>query len=109
MVAYYVAWYMRQAWSPLLFTDEDQEGKKTRDPVAPAKRSDGALQKVQSKCLNDGTEVHSFQTLLKLMSQIVRNQCRIPGAGPDELTFEVVTTPNEKQKRAYDLLKNIAL
>jgi len=30
-----VAWYMRQAWSPLLFTDEDQEGKKTRDLVAP--------------------------------------------------------------------------
>jgi hypothetical protein len=64
---------------------------------------------VRSKRLNDGTEVHSFQTLLKLMSQIVRNECRLPGAGHDEPTFDIVTTPNEKQKRAYDLLKNISL
>jgi transposase len=109
MLAYYVEWHMREAWRPLLFADEDWDAKKTSDPVAPAKRSEAALQKVQSKRLNDGTEVHSFQTLLKLMSQIVRNECCLPGAGPDEPTFDIVTTPNEKQKRAYDLLENISL
>jgi len=109
MLAYYVEWHMREAWRPLLFADEDRERAKTRDPVAPAKRSDAALQKVQSKRLDDGTEAHSFQTLLKLMSQIVRNECLVKGAGADEPTFEIVTTPNEKQKRAYDLLENIAV
>ena len=109
MLAYYVEWYMREAWNPLLFADEEKERKKTSDPVAPAKRSDAALRKVRSKRLDDGTEVHSFQTLLKVMSQIVRNECRLPGADPKEPTFEIVTTPNEKQKRAYDLLKNITL
>ena len=108
-LAYYVEWYMREAWRPLLFTDEDTERKKTSDPVAPANRSDAALQKVRSKRLDDGTEVHSFQTLLKLMSQIVRNECRISDAGSDEPTFEIVTTPSENQQRAYNLLDNITL
>ena len=109
MLAYYVEWHMREAWRPLLFTDEALDRKKTSDPVAPAKRSEGALKKVQSKRLDDGSEAHSFQTLLKLLSQIVRNECRLRSADPDVPTFEVLTTPNEKQQRAYDLLKNIIL
>lgn len=109
MLAYYVEWYMREAWRPLLFCDEDQEAKKTRDPVAPAKRSEAALRKVHSKKLDDGTAVHSFQTLLKILSTIVRNVCRVPGAGPDAPTFHVVTTPDPTQQRAYDLLETITV
>ena len=107
MLAYYVEWHMREAWSPLLFVDEDQEAKKNGDPVAPAERSPAALQKAKSKCLDDGTEAHSFHTLLKLMSQIVRNECRVKDSDPDAPTFEIVTTPSAKQKQAYDLLKTI--
>ncbi|MDM8554301.1 hypothetical protein QUF75_06185 [Desulfococcaceae bacterium HSG7] len=62
-----------------------------------------------SKRLEDGNLVHSFQTLLKLMSQIVRNECRLRNADPNEATFEIVTTPNEKQQLAYGLLKNISV
>jgi len=108
VLAYYVEWHMREAWRPLLFCDEDQEAKKTRDPVAPAKRSDAAMRKVHSKKLDDGTEVHSFQTLLKTLSTIVRNVCRAPGDNP-ETTFQVVTTPDSKQQRAFDLLDTIIL
>ena len=39
MLAYYVEWNMREAWRPLMFTDQEQQAKQTRDPVAPAKRS----------------------------------------------------------------------
>ncbi|MFH1725619.1 MAG: IS1634 family transposase [Elusimicrobiota bacterium] len=109
MLAYYVEWYMREAWRPLLFCDEDQEAKKTRDPVAPAKRSKPALSKVHFRVLDDGSEVHSFQTLVKLLSTVVRNVCRVPIDGPNASTFEVVTTPNAKQQRAYDLLETIAV
>ena len=42
---------MREAWRSVLFCDEAQELKKTRDPVAPAKRSKAALEKVHSKVL----------------------------------------------------------
>ena len=107
MLAYYVQWHMLEAWRPLLFCDEDQEAKATRDPVAPAQRSAGAHQKVHSKTLEDGSEVHSFQTLLKLLTGIVRNVCRVPGAPSDAPTFDVVTTPSAKQQRAYELLGTI--
>ena len=78
MLAYYVEWHMVQAWRELLFADEDQTAKRTRDPVAPAKRSDSALRKAHTRVLPDSTPVHSFQTLLCELSTIVRNTCRMP-------------------------------
>ena len=109
LLAYYVQWHMLEAWRPLLFSDEDLEAKTTRDPVAPARRSEAAEHKALSRTLEDGSQVHSFRTLLKLLSGIVKNICRIPAAGPDAPTFEVVTTPNPKQQSALDLLKTIQL
>ena len=108
LLAYYVEWHMREAWRPLLFSDEDQAAKLTRDPVAPATRSAAALRKVHTKVLDDGTPVRSFSTLLKDLSRIVRNVCRPRGAEPEAPTFEIVTTPHPTQQRAYDLLKTIA-
>jgi transposase len=109
LLAYYVEWHMREAWRPLLFADEDQPAKATRDPVAPAARSEAALRKVHAKVLDDGTVVHSFRTLVTELSGIVRNVCRRQGAGPDEPTFEILTTPDPKQQRAYDLLERITV
>lgn len=109
MLAYYVEWHMREAWRSVLFCDEDQARKKTRDPVAPATRSKAALEKVHSKTLADGSAVHSFQTLLKQLSTIVRNRCRVPTDGPDAPIFDVVTTPTAEQQRAYGLLEKIAV
>ncbi len=109
LLAYYVEWHMREAWRPLLFGDEDQAAKRTRDPVAPAKRSPAALRKVHTKVLDDGTPVHSFPTLLKELSSIVRNVCRPRSAGAEAPTFELTTTPTPTQHRAYELLKTITV
>jgi len=109
MLAYYVQWHMLAAWRELLFCDEDQDAKTTRDPVAPAQRSQSALHKAHSHTLNDGSDVHSFQTLLHHLSTIVRSICRIPGANVDTPPFEVATKPNAKQQRAYELLKTISV
>jgi transposase len=109
MLAYYVEWHMREAWRPLLFADEDQAAKATRDPVAPAKRSEKALQKVHTKTLDDGTPAHSFRTLLQELSTIVSNECRARGSSVDVPTFHIVTTPSPAQQRAYDLLKTITV
>ncbi len=76
MLAYYIKWHMMEAWRPLLFADEDQQTKQTRDPVAPAKRSSEAQEKAQRKQLPDGSPVHSFQSLLRNLATIVRNTCR---------------------------------
>lgn len=109
MLAYYVEWHMIEAWRPLLFADEDQAAKATRDPVAPAKRSATALRKVHTHTLDDGTPAHSFRTLLTHLSGIVRNTCRLPDAPADAPTFQMVTTPDPTQQRALDLLENISV
>jgi transposase len=107
MLAYYVEWHMRQAWRELMFADEDQAAKFSRDPVAPAKRSEAAMKKVLSRTLEDGTPAHSFQTLLRELETVVRNTCRTPNSTSDAPTFQLTTKQNEKQKRALELIDQI--
>ena len=107
MLAYYVEWHMRQAWRGLMFADEDQAAKVTRDPVAPARRSDAALKKVARRTLEDGSPVHSWHSLMADLSTIVRNACRTPGAPADAPTFEITTTASTTQKRALELIDQI--
>ncbi len=107
VLAYYVEWHMSEAWRPLLFADQDQQAKASRDPVAPAQRSRAAMQKVHARHLDDGSPVHSFRTLLKHLGNIVRNTCRCPDAGPQGPTFYKTTTPNTKQQQALNLLRTI--
>jgi transposase len=109
MLAYYVEWHMREAWRELMFADTDQQAKASRDPVAPARRSKAALVKAARHRLDDGTPVHSFATLMAELATIVRNTCRTPQAGLDAPTFEVLTTPNPQQQRAFELLQQIRL
>ena len=109
MLAYYVEWYMREVWRELMFADTDQAAKATRDPVAPAQRSEAAQAKAARHTLDDGTPAHSFSTLLAELAGIVRNTCRTPQAGPDAPTFQVVTTPTAQQQRALELLKQIQM
>ncbi|RKE25917.1 transposase [Paraburkholderia sp. BL23I1N1] len=109
MLAYYVEWHMREAWRELMFADTDNQAKAGRDPVAPARRSQAALAKVARHTLDDGTPAHDFATLLNELATIVRNTCRTPNAGPEAPTFEILTTPNAKQQRAFELLQQIHL
>lgn len=106
-LAYYVEWHLREAWRDLMFADTEQQAKTTRDPVAPATRSDAALAKVHSRALADGTPAHSFATLMAELATLVRNTCRAPSAGADAPAFEVVTTPNAQQQRAFELVRAI--
>jgi len=107
MLAYYVEWHLREAWRPLLFSDEDQAAKAERDPVAPAERSAKAMEKVSSKTLPDGTPAHSFGTLLDELATVVRNSCRAPLE--NSATFDLLTTTTPLQRRAFELVDSIAL
>jgi len=105
MLAYYVEWHMRKALAPLLFDDEDQHTAKTQrsSVVAPAQRSDSALQKARRKRTEDGYPVHSFRTLLQDLATVCKNriQPKLPGALP----FDKVTLKTPLQQRAFDLLR----
>jgi hypothetical protein len=98
---------MMEAWRPLLYADEDQDLKALRDPVASARRSDSAMKKVSTKQLEDGSRVYSFQGLLDHLAAIVRATCRCPSDNDPSATFTMITKPNPKQQKAYDLLKTI--
>ena len=106
-LAYYVEWHMREAWRELMFADVDQAAKATRDPVAPAGRSQAALHKLASHTVDDGAPAHSFSTLMAELATIVRNTCRTSSAGPTAPTFNILTTPNATQRHALDLIKQI--
>ena len=109
MLSYYVEFHMREAWRELIFADEDQEAKLTRDPVAPAKRSQAAMDKVSSRTFEDGSPVHSFRTVLSTLSTVVRNTCQLPGNCDPDACFDMITTPNNVQRRARDLIDAIAV
>jgi hypothetical protein len=106
MLAYYVEWHMREAWRELMFADEQLDAKRTRDPVAPARRSQAAYDKLASGSLADGTALHCFATLLDALATIVRNTCRLPGDITNN-TFDILTTPNSLQRRAHQLIDKI--
>ena len=109
MLAYYVEWHMREAWRELMFADEDQAAKQVRDPVATAKRSTKALNKVHSRTLEDGTPAHSFKTLMEALATITRNTCSTPSNTEHNSTFEIITTATDKQKRALELIDGIQM
>ena len=107
LLAYYVEWHLREVWRELMFADEDQAAKTTRDPVAPAQRSERAQRKVAAHALDDGTPAHSFSTLMAELATIVRNTCRAPNATHDAPTFQITTLASAKQQRALDLIQQI--
>jgi transposase len=110
MLAYYVEWHMHEAMRPLLFSDEELEAKKTRDPVAPAKRSASALAKAKNKKTVEGFEAQSFRTLMDHLGTIVRNFCKRKGGGEAEgADVTIDSTPNKLQQRAFELLKSISM
>jgi len=105
MLTYYVQHHMMEAWRPLLFADEEQFRKESRDPVRPASRSASALDKIHKKHLKDGTVAYSFRGLLDHLGSIVKATCRCP----DGSTFTMTTRPNPKQEKALKLLESIKL
>ncbi len=108
MLSYYVQWHMTQAWRPITFADEDQDAKTTRDPVAPAKRSDDALAKAALKTTKDDEPVHSFRSLLEHLGSIVRNHCT-RDSKLDLPPLVIDSTPTPYQQKALDLIKEITL
>jgi transposase len=108
MLAFYVQYHMQEAWRSLLFFDEEVWTRTRVDPVAPARRSAGALQKTKERLNADGQPVHSFRTLLAHLGGIVCNICRRKGANVAEPDFQILTQPGALQKQALDLIASIS-
>jgi hypothetical protein len=98
MLAYYLTWHLKAAWTPLLFTDEHRPV--SPDPVAKAVRSPAAQQKAQTKQTSTGQPAHSYHTLLTELATQTRNTTRLHGSPS---TFQKLTQPTALQAEALDL------
>ncbi|MFQ5840739.1 MAG: IS1634 family transposase [Candidatus Methylomirabilales bacterium] len=104
MLAFYVRQHMEQALAPILFTDHDPQGAEARreSVVAPAVRSEAAVQKVRRKRTADGLPVHSFRSLLRDLATLTKNTVRM---GETPVRFEQYARPTQLQERAFGLLE----
>jgi Transposase DDE domain len=103
MLSYYISWHMKQVLAPILFQDNDKPAAaaKRANPVAPAQRSDEALNKAARKRTDDDTPVHSFTSLLADLATICANQIQPTDDTP---AFTMTTTPTPLQRRTFELL-----
>ena len=108
VLAYYVEWYLRQAWMELLFQDEElAEARPRRDPVAPARPSASAQEKKRKRTTRAGLPVQSWDTLLAHLATRTRNDCRFrsPEDGKLSPIVHQTTEPTPLQARAMALLE----
>lgn len=104
LLAYYVAWHMKQRLAPLLFADDDQAAAAAlrASPVAAACRSERAARKAARKRTESNEPVHSFASLLDDLATIALNT--VVPAAPGVPSFRLITTPTPLQARAFQLL-----
>jgi transposase len=102
LLAYYLEWHLRAAWTPLLYSDEQPPLQP--DPIAKAERSPAAKRKASTQRTTDGDTCHSLVSLLSELALIVRNTNRVHD---QQATFDTITKSNRTQARALQLLQHI--
>ena len=104
LLAYYVEWHLRQAWKSLLFADEElDQGRRRRDPVAPAQASASARRKEKTHQTGSGLEAQSFRTLLAHLGTRSRSTCVVAG-DPSGTPFLQVSEADAVQAQALRLI-----
>jgi len=101
MLAYYLTWHLKAAWTPLIFKDETPPT--TSDPVAKAARSPSAKRKAQTKQTTTGRVCHSYKSLVSELTTLTRNTIRVPGT---DATFHKLAQPTPIQTQALQLAEH---
>jgi len=99
MLACYLTWHLRRAWTPLTFTDQDPPQQD--NPVTPARRPAAAQAKASGQHDPAGQPYRSFRGLLEHLATLTRNQVRFAGT---RATVPVLTEPTSTQREAFDLI-----
>jgi transposase len=104
LLAYYVQWHLKQAWSPLLFADENlRQHRADRDPVASAEPTEDVAAKKIERRTQDGNQVQSFRTLLNELATQCENTCEF-GNGNAVAPIVKLAEPTYFQTEAFRLL-----
>ncbi|OIQ79487.1 transposase DDE domain protein [mine drainage metagenome] len=99
MLAYYVEWHLREAWAPLLYTDE--EGSQRDTPVSPVQASESGRVKKKRAHTADGLPLQSFSGLMKSLATLCQNRIRLGEKGP---LYTRATRPTPLQAKAFGLI-----
>jgi transposase len=106
LLAYYVQWHLKHAWSALTFADAHlAEHRAERDPVASAKPAAEVHAKKTDRQTPDANEWQSFRTLLQELATQCRNTCEL-GEGSTVIHITKVTDPTPLQSEAFHLLES---
>ena len=106
MLAYYVEYHLRRKLAPMLFADDDLEGKKAqrKTAVEPSKPSPGAKKKARTKHNEKGEKVMSFASLMTELAGLCRMVIHPKtGAHTEEEVF-ILETISKTQHKALELL-----
>lgn len=101
LLAEYLVFHLRAAWTPLTFADQEKDAARG-DAVAKARRGDSAEQKARTQKTAEGALCHSFRSLLTHLATLTRNTIRLPAQG--DVTFEQLAQPTPLQRQAFELL-----
>ena len=99
MLACYLTWHLRRAWTPLTYTDQDPPQQD--NPVVPASRSAAAQAKASYQHDPAGRPYHSFRGLLDHLATLTRNQVRYTGT---DVTIAMLAEPTSTQRQAFELI-----
>jgi hypothetical protein len=99
MLACYLTWYLRRAWAPLTFTDQNPPAP--GNPVAPARRSAAAQAKASGQHDPAGQPYRSFRGLLEHLATLTRNQVRFAAS---RATVPMLAEPTSTQREAFHLI-----
>ena len=99
MLAYYLAWHLRQAWAPLLFNDEQPpDRRRPRRQGRPLTRRRSARPRPSAP--PPASPATATAACSPSSRPLTRNTIRLPGA---TATFDKLTEPTPLQARALDL------
>ena len=106
LLAYYVQWHLKRAWSALSFADEHlPEHRAERAPVAAAQPTADVQKKKTERQTKEGNELQSFRTLLNELGTQCRNTCQL-GKGSSAVQITKVTEPTPLQTEVFHHLEH---
>jgi hypothetical protein len=97
MLACYLLWHLRQAWTPLTYADEHPPAR--ANPVTPARRSPSAATKAARKEGPGHQPLRSFRGLLDHLATLTRSNLRY-----GDTIVPALAEPTPDQRRAFDLI-----
>ncbi len=105
MLSYYVEYHLRKVLAPILFREDDPEGRAAQRSsiVESVKRSEQANKKAQSKRNQNGEQAMSFESLLNELRGLSRIKGKLKIVADKAPVATYVADVNAIQKRTFEL------